>query len=413
MAAGDLRFRRYRDEDFEEYAQVFEAVYGKAPDRDFFMWKNLKNPASGEGALIYLALNGEGRIVGANSFFPGVLEYEGTSYRAVQSGDTMVLKEYRGRGIFGRILAFALADLRAQGYALIYGYANGNSYPGFLKAGFADLGRIDLFYRVLSWQGLLAGRGPVWRLLGGVVDRSKNILQWPARSHDYRVESIAPEAAAVVLEGKEATGRGIQPRKDAAYLTWKYLDQPHREEREYLTLVVRKGSDDAAGKGSDGVSGKGSDDTAGKGPDDAAGKGSEDVVGKGPQDAVQKSSEEATQKRLDDATDKSSEDVAVFVVRLDRHDHFSGGEIVESFVSRAEEAAASLSELGRYLNRRGIAFVRVWDPGGGAFPSHLRGNGFFRRQVPLYLIVKVLQADLEFFTERERWQISAGDADTA
>ncbi|KLU59385.1 hypothetical protein CEB3_c43710 [Peptococcaceae bacterium CEB3] len=381
MAVDGLDFRRYRHEDFEEYAQVFEAVYGKAPDRDFFVWKNLKNPASAEGALIYLALNEEGKIVGANSFFPGILEYEGTSYRAVQSGDTMVLKEYRGRGIFGKILAFALADLREQDYALVYGYANGNSYPGFLKAGFADLGRIDLFYRVLSWQGILAGRGRAWRVLGGLMDWSKSILSRPAGSRGYRAESLDPASAGAVLGGKEAARRGIQPRKDAAYLEWKYLAQPHGEEREYQTLVVRKGSGDAAGRGSG------------------------DVMGKGPQDAVQKSSE--------DATEKSSEDVAVFVVRLDRHEHYSGGEIVESFVSRAEEAAPSVREMGCYLSRRGIDFVRIWDPGEGAFQSHLRRNGFFRRHVPLYLIVKVLQADVEFFTERERWQISAGDADTA
>ena len=82
--------------------------------------------------------------MGANSFFPSQLTYEKKVYQAVQSGDTMVHPDFRGQGIFMKILKFAAEDLQKSGQALIYGYANGNSYPGFLKFGFSDLGRINL-----------------------------------------------------------------------------------------------------------------------------------------------------------------------------------------------------------------------------------------------------------------------------
>ncbi len=356
LAVVDFTFRRYRPEDFEEYAAVYQAVYGKRIDEAFFQWKNLKNPALAGEALIYLALSG-GRIIGANSFFPSILAYQGQTYRAVQSGDTMVLASHRGQGIFQKILKYAAEDLKAEGYAAIYGYANGNSYPGFLKFGFSDLGRVNIHYRILNWRGFLANRGNAWGAAGWALDQELQLFgllgAWGRRGYtvsllDFRYDAI-PQSLGEFLE-RAVRNPNFDPYvrllKNRAYLAWKYRDKPAAE---YQVLAVYQ----------------------------------------------------------------DGELAGVLFLRLDKHGEEKAGEIVECFVHDSGQARAIMGAALEFLRKDKFAFVKMWDPNQEAVKKGLKGNFFIKRKVALYFIVKVLQGGLDFLTERRVWLISGGDADTA
>ncbi|GAB6173140.1 hypothetical protein JCM15765_26180 [Paradesulfitobacterium aromaticivorans] len=349
MPTEELTFRRYREEDFPEYASVFKAVYGKDIDRSFFRWKHLHNPALDQGALIYLVFNGEGRMIGANSFFPYTLVYEGRTYRAVQSGDTMVLAEYRGRGIFQKLLAFAAADLRQNGYALIYGYANDQSYPGFLKFGFADLGRIHLYYDILNWSRFLERKGKLFSIAGMLMDKALVVFRilsglFPSDPYEATTANLsAPEISKFLSDLPDG---GIHPRKDESYLAWKYRDKPAAA---YTTMVVRK----------------------------------------------------------------NGEIVAVFVIRIDRHDHQLTGEIVEFFTSEQMPAGPILKKILASMQQSNLVFAKIWEPSDKQLMSALSRNLFLKRKVELYFIAMILQENLTFFSDRSLWQVIGGDADTA
>lgn len=349
MSKEALTFRRYQESDFPEYLSVFKSVYGKDLDPDFFRWKHLHNPAFDQSAFIYLAQNGEGRIIGANSFFPYILTYKGQTYRAVQSGDTMLLPGFRGKGIFQKILAFAAQDLRQNGYALIYGYANANSYPGFLKFGFADLGRIHLHYRILNWGHFLGNKGKLLGFAGLVLDKLFKVSQsliGLIPSDNYEATTLNLSASEISQFLEDLPDWGIHPRKDESYLTWKYRDKPAAV---YKTMAVRK----------------------------------------------------------------NGEIAAVLVIRIDRHQEQGSGEIVEFFSPEPETAGPVLREVLTQLHQSGLTFLRIWEPSDKQLQSALNRNLFLKRKVELHFIALVLQENLTFFTERTLWQVNGGDADTA
>lgn len=240
-----LSFRLYQEEDFAEYAELYKLVYGKMIDLPFFHWKNLRNPALPGEALIYLAISPEGKMVGANSFFSSILSYQEEQYRAVQSGDTMVHPDYRGQGIFMKILFFAVQDLKDKGYSLIYGYANGQSYPGFIKFGYRDLGRINLGYRVLNASRFLGGYGVPGRMAGGFIDLALNLWQGFRSLGQTKVYDVVPAELTdwQIPEFLEVRNKEIHPLKSLEYLLWKYQEKP---QANYQTLVVKRAEEPVA-----------------------------------------------------------------------------------------------------------------------------------------------------------------------
>ena len=91
-------------EDLHEYKKLYFSVYSVEIADNFFYWKILKNPHRDNEVLIYLVLNENGEIIGANSFFPAKITFQSREFLIVQSGDTMVSKDYRRRGLFKKIL---------------------------------------------------------------------------------------------------------------------------------------------------------------------------------------------------------------------------------------------------------------------------------------------------------------------
>lgn len=240
-----LTFRRYQAEDVDQYIEFFQIVYGKVLDANFFHWKHRQGIQSPEAPLIFLVLNPKGQIIGANSFFPETLVYtepkESTSnLRAVQSGDTMVHPDYRGRGIFMKLLAYSVQELRKDGYAGIFGFANGNSYPGFKKFGFADLGRIPVYYKMFSWAQFLRSKGKFTSYLGHLLDFGSAGLKFLHPSKVDKLYSVTrvqltDEHIQSFLERENRSP--LHPLKTKEYLQWKYEEKPNGS---YQTWAISK-----------------------------------------------------------------------------------------------------------------------------------------------------------------------------
>jgi len=117
-----------------EIVDLFNTVWGGMSSA-YWSWKHIDNPlwAQSEPELALCFENG--RLVGANGFMPVVLRYNRQDIRAMQSCDTMVHPDYRGRHIFSRMLICAEHRLCDLGYVVLYGFPNDNSLPGFLHQG--------------------------------------------------------------------------------------------------------------------------------------------------------------------------------------------------------------------------------------------------------------------------------------
>ena len=71
----------------------------------------------------------DGVAAGTNVMWRNDLE----SVKAYQFADTCLLEQYRGRGLFKKLMAYVLEVLGDE--TLVYGFPNENSYPGCVKMG--------------------------------------------------------------------------------------------------------------------------------------------------------------------------------------------------------------------------------------------------------------------------------------
>ena len=114
----------------------------------FFDWKHEQNPFGRSPA--WVAVDG-GEVVGFRTF----MRWEhraptGEVLPAVRAVDTATHPSHQGRGIFRRLTLQALDDLRAQGVAFVFNTPNDQSRPGYLKMGWAAVGRLAATVRVRS-----------------------------------------------------------------------------------------------------------------------------------------------------------------------------------------------------------------------------------------------------------------------
>lgn len=106
----------------EVHREVFSSNYNENKFHRKFT-ENIYGPS-----IIVLAYIGN-KCVGARAFWRNNLD----GLKAYQPGDTAVLKEYRGFGIFTKMTYKALEVIGDD--TLVYNFPNDNSLPGYLKMG--------------------------------------------------------------------------------------------------------------------------------------------------------------------------------------------------------------------------------------------------------------------------------------
>lgn len=349
MISEDFSLRKYREEDFREYAEVFRSVYGKELDSNFLAWKHQYNPARGQDNLIYLILNCKNKIIGSLSFFPYLLKYQSIIFRAVQSGDFMIISDYRGKGLFKKIQDFATLDLQKNGYALIFGFANTNSYRAVLRCGYSDLGLIRLCYRIFNWEQFLGNLGPLFYPIGKLMNLGPQLIRIANKLSPKSIYQVTPVEVThpiIVNFISKIQYCKISPLKDLNYLTWKYQQKPGVH---YETLVVMK----------------------------------------------------------------HNEPVAVLVIRPDRTAQKLTGEILEFITMENQPSQALRKIVFRFLRDNQYDFIKFWEPNSARLREKLFLFSIIKRKVDLHFVVNFLNKDLEIMNHREIWEVIGGHADTA
>lgn len=175
-------------------------------------WKFRQNPA-GPGKVA--VARGDGEIIGVNAFMPSSFSLRGHPVRAYQSMDTIVMPAARGKGVFPALLNCFYE--RTDG-ALIYGFPNVNSSPGFFgKLGWRHFGPVPMLFRPLRTGYFLKRLG---RLM---PDLRVPILSRPLRSVE-RISRLDDNATAMWRR----FARDIQCAvdRDADYLNWRLAGHP-------------------------------------------------------------------------------------------------------------------------------------------------------------------------------------------
>ncbi|MET7014113.1 GNAT family N-acetyltransferase [Uliginosibacterium flavum] len=123
----------------QRYQELFYAAFGSQPKfhPDSLCWLYKKNPA---GVVFgFDAYEGE-KLVAHYACIPTEISYLGRRARALLSLNTATHPDYQGRGLFVKLAELTYRAAAEAGFSFVYGVANANSTPGFVrKLGFSLL----------------------------------------------------------------------------------------------------------------------------------------------------------------------------------------------------------------------------------------------------------------------------------
>lgn len=121
------------NKELDEAYRIFEEVF-KKDNKEMFDNKHYSNPYHLEEPFSFYEV--DGKKVGMNAFMGMMYKGKDCQITLAQSCDTAVLKEFRGKGLFTKIVNKRENEDRETQF--IWGIPNGNSYNGFLKMGWIE-----------------------------------------------------------------------------------------------------------------------------------------------------------------------------------------------------------------------------------------------------------------------------------
>jgi hypothetical protein len=217
--------RQISEDDRAEVLSLFARVFGFERSTTDWEWRFLQNPPKLSGtapkvcAVLAIDEAASGRIVGHYTVTPTYLNHAGDRVLACQSGDTMVHPDYQGRGLFVRTAVESYRDLLSQGFAMVFGFPNKNSFPGFI--------------RKLDWEPICRLRQYELRLrMFGMptfyrLSPDRFIASIRNKKRNRKLELGVSESDAIptdhdLLWKQVAPYEILSIWKDRNYLTWRY-----------------------------------------------------------------------------------------------------------------------------------------------------------------------------------------------
>ncbi|HEY6562084.1 MAG TPA: GNAT family N-acetyltransferase [Polyangiaceae bacterium] len=208
-----------------------------------FRWYYRDDADRGNRCFVLLH-GGDAELVGATGV--GVRRFQafGKSVDAALLGDFFVHKAHRS--LFPALsLQRAAADAARANAAFVYGFPNQKALPVFRRLGFAELGRVRRFVRVLDYTPYLA-RHLKRPWLTRVVARPLNALlplrrppSWlPSKTRRYAWLTRFDERMDA-LERESRMGVAVRGQHTAAFLNWRFCAKPGFEGRTLALFDAR------------------------------------------------------------------------------------------------------------------------------------------------------------------------------
>jgi GNAT superfamily N-acetyltransferase len=178
------------------------------------------------GPLTLLLRDGKGEAVGVATAGPRRLRAGGREIRAGVLVDLAVLPEHRTLGP-ALILQQALIDAARERFELLYGLPNRRAVPVFKRVGYAPIGELRRFARVLRHRDYLARKlpAPLAAVAAPLVDTGLRLRDAGRRRADPPLRATWSDTppAALPAAPDDALLRGVH---DATFQRWRFADGP-------------------------------------------------------------------------------------------------------------------------------------------------------------------------------------------
>lgn len=165
---------------------------------EIWRWKHEENPFGPSPCLV--AESASGALVGVRALMRWQWTAGGRRWLAVRAVDTATDPAWQGRGIFKRLTTELIGSLSREAVPLVFNTPNRQSLPGYLRMGWA-----------------VVGRPAVWV--------TPAVRPWRRAHRDQEpVRDIPDELAALLLD---TPGGRLRTARSLSYLRWRYCQPPH------------------------------------------------------------------------------------------------------------------------------------------------------------------------------------------
>ena len=125
-------FKKLTIENLSDLIPIYENSFGKIVTTEFLINKMCPK-IFGENCIGFIAYDQNNTPAAFYGVYPCQIEYQGKLFLAAQSGDTMTHSSHTGKGLFTQLAQKTYVYCKENGFHLVFGFPNENSYPGFIK----------------------------------------------------------------------------------------------------------------------------------------------------------------------------------------------------------------------------------------------------------------------------------------
>lgn len=198
-----------------------------------FEWQYRNNP-HGHG-IILLAKDEKknNSIIGVEPIIPLNLLVDGQTVKGSLSLGSAVDVDYRGQGIFSKLVSKLSKISLNNNIVCIYGVPNDQSFKIFINNDFRHLGKLPLLVKPLRFSkyfnqplsSILSPFDIVWK-----IHNNNNQVTQLLESFDQEFDNLISKASKRIR---------VLQKRDKEYLQWRYVNHPSRK---YRTFILKEKS---------------------------------------------------------------------------------------------------------------------------------------------------------------------------
>ena len=154
---GAYTYRRFTSADTAGFLDLYETVWGRTRNREWFRWRFEANPYLDDVPMVVAESDGE--LVGAEPCLVFRLQLGSASALAFQPADWIVHPDHRRRGLMRSMTEVLLDRYATDGPVVYFNFPSPALVPGLQKLGWRIASRPSTYYRVQNPSAFVAYTG--------------------------------------------------------------------------------------------------------------------------------------------------------------------------------------------------------------------------------------------------------------